>query len=430
MGLGDYDRGTGREPLGRLRAYLCGTALASAAVGIQVLDRLTPQHPGVELSTIVVSVVQCLALLSAWRNVWWCWWGVLFGTEIAILASFHGVATTPWTLLPVLVALYQVAAVETRPRRPASVVWPCLLGTGQVAVLNIVSGLHAGAPGRVVAGSAVESVVLVPGLLACAWQWGGRLQAARATSAALSAVRTADIRSAVLQERACLAADLHDVAAHHLSCLVMQVEALRSTAAAEGRDALAFDALADTGRQAMDDMRTLLTVLRTRRVGEVMASPSAARTATAAAMLSALPDLVAVAARGGQRVTADLPDDLDGLPTTVSATAYRVVQESLTNARRHAPAASVHIAVRRDPHAVNITVVNKAAPPTGPRLGRRSAGAGLGLAGMRERVGLLGGTLTAGPDACGGWSVITRLPAETSVRNRRPKPFGEEVRAC
>jgi signal transduction histidine kinase len=362
--------------------------VAVGAAAMQVADALTPAHPGLEAGQVVVACAVSAPLLLARSCPRGCWWGVLAGVQVAIAASFAGVATSAWTLVPPLVALYHLAAAGMTRRLGAAVVWCSAAAVAEVAVINVVTGVRAGAPVGVLCASAAEDVLLLPVLLAGAWAAGDRLRSARVA-------RAAQARRAVLEERSRLAADLHDVAAHHLSSLVLQAEALRVGA---GADDAALTALAETGRRAMEDMRDLLTVLR----GE-----GAAAGLAPVATLRELPQLLAVAARGGQVVTCEVTAEVGELPTAVSATAYRVLQEALSNTRRHAPGAPVRLRLARAGQELRVEVGNSQAK--GP-VGRAGREGGHGLAGMRERVGLLGGSLSAGPTAQGGWSVRAVLP--------------------
>jgi signal transduction histidine kinase len=140
------------------------------------------------------------------------------------------------------------------------VVWLCAAGVAEAAVLNVLTGVRGSSPGQVIAASVVEDAVLLPGLLAGAWALGGRLRESRDRLAALAEARAAEERRVALEVQARLARDLHDVAAHHLSSLVMQAEALRAEMPVS--DSGAMEVLADTGRRAMDEMRALLGVLR------------------------------------------------------------------------------------------------------------------------------------------------------------------------
>jgi len=210
-------------------------------------------------------------------------------------------------------------------------------------------------------------------------------------------------RRAVLEERARIARELHDVVAHHLSLIAVRAESApyRLPGLDDPVDA-EFGSLSAAAREALTDMRRLLGVLR--------ADGPAARAPQP--QLADVPNLVASARRAGVAVALTGPASWQAVPSGVGVCAYRIVQESLSNASRHAPGAPVCVTVGHDRHAVSLHVSNGPGHPlalagAGPG---EAAGPGHGLAGMRERVALLGGTLTAGPAPGGGFTVSAILP--------------------
>jgi signal transduction histidine kinase len=211
-------------------------------------------------------------------------------------------------------------------------------------------------------------------------------------------------RRAVLEERARIARELHDVVAHHLSLIAVRAESAPYRLAGLGDGAAAeFGSLSGAAREALTDMRRLLGVLRAE--GPAARAPQP--------RLADVPELVAAARRAGVAVALDGPPAWAPVPAGVGVCAYRIVQESLSNASRHAPGAPVSVTVGNDDQAVSLQVSNgpgHAADP--PDTGGRAdaTGPGHGLAGMRERVALLGGTLTAGPAPGGGFVVSAILP--------------------
>ncbi|MBW1599835.1 sensor histidine kinase [Streptomyces sp. JJ38] len=231
-----------------------------------------------------------------------------------------------------------------------------------------------------------------------------------ATAMRLRAEQTArlaemDRRQAVGAERARMARELHDLVANHLSAIALHATAAQSLDDASAT-ARALGVIRENSVQGLTEMRRLIGILRD-EAGDGDA-PAARPT------LDGLPALVDQARSGGA------PDGLrftlcgtyaepgaaetaDGLPAPVELAAYRVVQEALTNALKHAAPGEVTVRVDRD---VDLTVSVQS--PLG-RGGPRLPGSGAGLVGMRERVELLGGTFSAGPDA-DGWRVWARLP--------------------
>jgi signal transduction histidine kinase len=228
----------------------------------------------------------------------------------------------------------------------------------------------------------------------------GVLVAAAAGGAALryraeSRRRAADqIRS---QERVGLARELHDIVAHHVSAIAVQAQAGRAMARQRpeaGLEALA--AIEGEASRTLAEMRAMVRVLREGAPTEYAPQPGVA-------------DLVSLARRDPVPVVdVELPDDLEELPLQVDTAVYRLAQEALTNALRHARNASrVEIRVVEGGGRLRLRVTDDGR--TDPA---RPAGRGFGLLGMTERVQLLGGTLHAGPAPEGGWTVDAELPTK------------------
>jgi signal transduction histidine kinase len=176
-----------------------------------------------------------------------------------------------------------------------------------------------------------------------------------------------------------------------------------------------FAALSEVAREAMAEMRRLLGVLRQHRLQPALEPQPE---------LADMPALVEAARQAGVTVSLSVPAELGKVPAGVGVCAYRIVQESLSNASQHAPGAAVAVSLARGAGAVQLRVSNDPvpasgsapAPAPGPGSGPDSGsgagehGAGHGLTGMRERVALLGGSLSAGPTPAGGFVVSAVLP--------------------
>lgn len=205
------------------------------------------------------------------------------------------------------------------------------------------------------------------------------------------------------EERAKLAAEMHDVVSHRISLMVLQAGALRTVAGDEATRAAAEELRAG-GAQALEELRDLVGVLRT--------SPPATGDGDEPARTT-LPDLSSLAA---ESESVGVPVELrtDGNPTltspVVARTAYQVVREALTNVRKHAPGAPVRVHVRYGADRVRLTIRNRP-PARPPDPGLATSGSGSGLYGLRQRVELVGGTLETGPAADGGFQVDAVLPA-------------------
>ncbi|KAF0969230.1 MULTISPECIES: sensor histidine kinase [Gordonia] len=217
------------------------------------------------------------------------------------------------------------------------------------------------------------------------------------------AVRTrqteeAEAESAVLQERARIARDLHDVVAHRMSMVVVMSQTARyriddvsPAAAAE------FDAIADAARTSLDEVRQLLGVLRVEGAETTAPNPG----------LAQIDSLVAATTRAGSEVTLIREVDDAGVGESAALVIYRIVQESLANATRHAPGSRTLVSVTPGEHGtVEVAVVNST--PTAEPLG--IGGNGVGIPGMLERAQAVGGSLVAAPTVDGGFAVRARIP--------------------
>ncbi len=215
----------------------------------------------------------------------------------------------------------------------------------------------------------------------------------------LEAERELFAAEAVRYERGRIARELHDIVAHCVSVMVIQAGAgQRLTAADPSLAAEAFDSIGEAARQAEAEIGRLLDLLGA--TGEQRGADG----------LQLIGELVTRAAAAGLAVSCRFSGSVDGLPAPASDAAYRVVQESLTNALKHAPGAPVDIVIEGAGGYVEIDVRN--GPAVGPPSGLERSGGGRGLTGMRERVAACGGELTAGPAPAGGWRVVARLPRQ------------------
>ena len=227
-----------------------------------------------------------------------------------------------------------------------------------------------------------------------------------ARAAAVEAGRAADTRRAVEAERLRMARELHDVAAHHLTGLLVQASAAERLVTRDREGAReAILEVRRQGKQALDNLRTVVGVLRDD--GAAGPAPTGADLGPVPG-LAVLPDLVAAARGLGDDVALEVTGAAYPLAPVADVTAYRVAQEALTNARQHAPGQPVEVALAYDAEAVRLTVVTPVVPgPTTPADDGRT---GFGLAGMHERAALVGGTLDAGATADGAWRVHLVLP--------------------
>lgn len=209
--------------------------------------------------------------------------------------------------------------------------------------------------------------------------------------------READHRAqlAAQGERNRIAREMHDVVAHGLSVIIVQADGARYAASARPEAAVdALETIASTGRQALTEMRSLLGLLREHGTGTAP-QPD----------LADLPALLEEAA-ASMRLDTEISADLAGIPPGVALTAYRLLQESLTNVRKHAgPQVTTTVTLRRDGDTLVLTVHDD-----GRGASASDDGGGHGLVGMRERVAAHGGDLRVGPAVGGGYRVDARIP--------------------
>lgn len=211
------------------------------------------------------------------------------------------------------------------------------------------------------------------------------------------------------RERERLARELHDTVAHHVSAMVIRAQAGRVLARMDPAAAVeALEGVEEEGARTLDEMRAIVAALRDGGAGAELAPPAG---------VADLERLVR-AAGGRLRIDLGLDGELDALPPALDAAVYRIVQESVTNAMRHAvDATEVVVRVTGEPQRIRVTVRDD-----GARAGRGRDG--YGLAGLRERAALLGGELQAGPGADQGWRVEAELPrgrADSGVHPRAPR---------
>ena len=248
------------------------------------------------------------------------------------------------------------------------------------------------------------------------------LQAVEARAEQAEAERDRQVALAAADERTRIARELHDVVAHHVSLMAVQSEA--AAALLPGRPAeaaKAVDIIGHTAREALTELRRLLGVLR--GPAEVNG-----RAATAPApSISALDEVLEQVRQAGIEVNLRVEGRPSKLPPGVDLTAYRIVQEALTNIVKHSGADEAAVTVRYEPGYVTVSVAdtgNRAVAVTLGRVASRgragssvgggarpAASGGFGLAGIAERVASCGGKLTVGPSEAGGFAVTARLPA-------------------
>ncbi|MEU8264401.1 histidine kinase [Micromonospora sp. NPDC048999] len=307
--------------------------------------------------------------------------------------TFNAPPRAPWPWSPVLVlgSLLVLAVVAARVNR-RMLVW-----VGLITMVPVLTLVHPNNRAGV--------ALLVLALLTLGDLVRGNRVSRRALAEQTELSEREQERRAVLEERARIARELHDVVAHHMSMIAVQAETAPYRLADVPDGARAeFAAIAGSAREALTDMRRLLGVLRSESAGPQTAPQPG---------LADIAPMVEAAHRAGLAVTLDAPTPAAGTPAPVGLAAYRIVQEGLANAARHAPGAAVRVSVHPGPHALTVRVENTAGPAAPTNVER---GAGHGLTGMRERALALGGTFAAGPLDGGGYAVDALLPYDGEER--------------
>jgi signal transduction histidine kinase len=371
----------------------------------------------------------------------------------SVLAGFLGLFSLPdmirqpWPYLPL--TLFMVVPVVLRRRIPlwafaismVSVAWQLIAGlsiNADVALLVLIYTVAAYRPRRdsvvVLAAYAAGSFyaivtwgpvrginlleralvisVLFFGSALVAWVLGDSMRYRRGYYAALEdkaarleAERHAQAGIAAAAERARIARELHDVVAHHVSVMVVQADGAQYALRTDpDRAEAALGAIAGTGRQALTEMRRLLGVLRASSDQAVLAPVPG---------LGELRELLDQARAAGLEVSYTLTGTPRPLSEGAELAAYRVVQESLTNTRKHAGlAASAAVTLRYEPAGLTVEITDDGIASPAEDTG------GHGLAGMRERIAMYGGTVQAGRLPGGGFGVTAHLPCPNARREQ------------
>jgi signal transduction histidine kinase len=232
--------------------------------------------------------------------------------------------------------------------------------------------------------------------------------------------REYEARRRVQQERLRIARELHDAVGHHVALISVQAGAmsyLLDTDPAKARESLTH--IQQASEAALEELRLTVGLLR---------QPGDHEPVEPAGGLGRLDELIASFTATGLQVTCDVTGQVRQLPEAVDLTAYRLIQESLTNTAKHAAGTSASIQLAFRPGALELAVEDDGPPAGGSRAGLEAGDEGHGIIGMRERAAALGGWLSAGPRAAGGFRVLAELPAPPppapAVPSRGGRPGG------
>jgi signal transduction histidine kinase len=380
----------------RHRAPIADALLAAAVTAMVLVDLSSPTDAtGVRPTdplAVLLSLLQTLPLAFRRRAPLICF--IL--TLVGVCAYYPlGYEVTDGTLAT-FIGVYTVAAYEDRRKS--------LLGLGLLAFGMTWYWLTRAEPFD----PTTPIWIGILGLLS--WGLGEYVKTRRAYTAQVEALaerldraRALEARQAAWQERARLARELHDVIGHTVNVMVIQAGAGRRTLASDRELAeRAFQTIESTGREALEELDRLLGILRTEEDDEPELPPQPG--------LEQLRTLAGRFEDAGLPVEITVEGDQVPLPRSLDQSAYRIIQEALTNALRHADDTIAHVAVRYQADRLELEVANDG---HGNRRPPDHEGGGRGLIGIQERVALFGGELDAGPRAGGGFVVRCRLPLTT-----------------
>ncbi|WP_432071564.1 sensor histidine kinase [Streptomyces wuyuanensis] len=378
--------------------HVLGLAAVSALLPVTVNVLTHDYRLGGALAGALATAQTAPLLLAVTRPLQ-AWW-IVFAADVLGAVALLGANGTegrswPWTPMAVVGYLLLMLCLGLRERRRTLVaVW---LLTGAAGFLfelfsqRLSDGIH-------VLLFVLSGIVL---LVADTLRTRGEVQRRLAEQETISEAERA--RRTLLEERARIARELHDVVAHHMSVITVQADSAPyridglSPAAREE-----FATIAAGARESLTEMRRLLAVLRSEgSEGERAPQPGLGR----------LQQLVEATVRAGVPAELSLAADPGDVPQAVDLSAYRIVQEALANVVRHAPGAATRVSVGSDDAHLTVLVVNGPAAQAVSPL--ETSGTGHGLVGMRERVRLTGGTLDTGPLPDGGFRIAARMPLTT-----------------
>jgi signal transduction histidine kinase len=385
----------------RRRDWIQDAALAVGVAAVNVVS-LLPYHAQLHPLWLALTLVAAQGVPLAWRRFWPVpVLIVIAGVRIAFDQVGFGFA--PFPLGPAI-AFYTVI-----DRSGLLLRWLSVAGSAIGISISEAAPGH-NEPYDAIFQATVFLTVGAAGLLSRTTR--ANLQAAQSRADRAEAELDRQATLAAERERTRIAGELHDVVAHHVSLIAVQAEAAQSLLPGQpDRAQTSVEIIGDVARQALTELRRLLGVLR---------APSERVETAPSASLSEL-DEVLDQVRG-----AGLPVDLEvvGTPSPLSPgvdqTAYRIVQEALTNSIRHSQATRASVRLCYEPGYVTVSITDSGQRPDGRRAadggitgrpGSRLTGSGLGLAGIAERVASCGGHLSVGPTPGSGFNVTARLPS-------------------
>ncbi|WP_190230686.1 histidine kinase [Streptomyces umbrinus] len=401
---------------------ICLIAVVAAIGGIDEMS--TSYRLGVEFGLLAGTSQGVALVLALWRPfpAWWLSLSAMFIAAVAARSNMADmVAPGPnWPWIGPTIAAHALILFLLALRMPARVALGVLAVTGLVTAL--VQGLLGGGPYSGTGVLAV-SVFAVAVLLGTALRGSREARTQLVEQESLTAEERS--RRTLLEERNRIARELHDVVAHHMSVISIQAQVaphLVENPSDELKENL--DGIRQNALEALTELRRVLGVLRSENPDDAYGLGAGTGAAPDAPQptLDRLDALVENTRAAGLAVTTEITGEQLPLPPGVELSAYRIVQEALSNALRHAPGSVVRVELTHFPRGLQIRVVNSSPDRPAPP----SPGAGHGLLGMRERAMMLGGTLMAMETACGGFTVAAFLPRSAATASRTPTPLPDD----
>ncbi|GAA3813233.1 sensor histidine kinase [Streptomyces chiangmaiensis] len=384
-----------RRLSGRMKEYAARIPHAAvAAAGLLAMLVAWAADGGGPAAPVAGLLALAPVLLTLARPVGAFWLSLMAATASSVIAGDFGDWPWPPGSFVAHLTVLTVVALRTRPRTAA---WMWVITAAYGFVVEAVFGYH-------FSNNSAPMLVLSAFALLAVTVWHIRRNAAQEVTAQQTKTAHERSRRTLLEERTTIARELHDVVAHHMSVVAIQAEAAPYRVENPPPELeKAFATIRENAVAALTELRRVLGVVR----AEDYEAPDAPQPT-----LADLDALLANVREAGLTVDKLVTGAVRELPQGVELSAYRIVQEALSNTLRHAPGASARVEIGYVLGGLGLRIVNGPVPQATPR--KSTHGAGHGITGMRERVSMLNGEMTAGKSDDGGYEVTVFLPVATA----------------
>jgi signal transduction histidine kinase len=388
-----------RRLRGRAREYAAWSPhVLILAIGLIAMFIATSEGIRGPVTNLFLGLLTLVPVLLTMVRPVGAFWLSMAATPVATMLGNEWDDDWPWLAGSFVchLAVLTIVAIRTRPRTAA---WMWAL----TAVYGIGVGTFAG--GHAFSSDTAPMLFLSAVILLGVTVWQIRREARQEVTAQQTVTAHERSRRTLLEERTTIARELHDVVAHHMSVVAIQAEAAPYRVENPPPELeRAFVTIRENAVAALTELRRVLGVVR----AEDYEAPDAPQPT-----LADLEGLLANVRDAGLSVERVVTGAVRELPQGVELSAYRIVQEALSNSLRHAPGASARVEIGYVLGGLGVRIVN--APPPAPSLVKPSPGAGHGITGMRERVSMLNGEMTAGATDDGGYEVAVFLPVPAAT---------------